>query len=248
MFMNFEESGKPVSINNGSDVGILIIHGFTSTVSSMKYMIEGFDKAKYNIEAPRLSGHGSKWEDLNKVRYSDWISDAENALVKLRSISKKVFVFGLSMGGTISLYLAEKYKDLSGLILVNNALIFKDPRLFFLPLLKLLIKSTPAIAGDIKDPNETEVAYDKNPTDGLNELMKLIKIVKKNLKSVEIPSLIFKSKEDHVTPIESAVWTYDNISSKNKKFEWLTNSYHVATLDFDKDLIIKNSINFIKEN
>ncbi|HNZ27351.1 MAG TPA: alpha/beta fold hydrolase [Spirochaetota bacterium] len=246
--MNFEESGKPVSINNGSDVGILIIHGFTSTVSSMKYMIEGFNKAQYNIEAPRLSGHGSRWENLNKVKYTDWILDAENALLKLKNISKKVFVFGLSMGGTISLYLAENHKDLSGLILVNNALIFKDPRLHLLPLLKLLIRATPAIGGDIKDPNETEIAYDKNPTNGLNELMKLIKIVKKNIKSVEIPTLIFKSKEDHVTPIESAVWTYEHISSKNKKFEWLTNSYHVATLDYDKDLIIKKSIDFINEN
>jgi len=246
--MNFEESGKPVSINNGSTIGILIIHGFTSTVSAMKYMIDGFNKVKYNIEAPRLSGHGSKWEDLNKVKYSDWISDAENALIKLKGISKKVFVFGLSMGGTISLYLAEKHKDISGLILVNNALIFKDPRLFFLPLLKLFVKSTPAIAGDIKDPDETEVAYDKNPTGGLNELMKLIKLVKTNLYKIETPALIFKSEKDHVVPRESAIWTYDNISSKNKKFEWLTNSYHVATLDFDKDLIIKTSIEFIKEN
>ena len=59
---------------------------------------------------------------------------------------------------------------------------------------------------------------------------------------------MFKSREDHVIPIASTKYTFSNISSQQKKIIWLENSYHVATLDYDKDIIIKESFDFINKN
>ena len=246
--MDFENASRPISINNNSEIGVLIIHGFTSTVSSQRYIIDGLSKAGFNVEAPKLQGHGSNWQSLNSIKYTDWIDDIELSLNKLKNTSKKIFVFGLSMGGTLSLYLAENHQDLSGVIVVNNACKFNDPRLIILPLIKLFIKSTPAISNDIKDKNEKEIAYDRNPTKALHELMKLIKIVNKNLYKITIPTLIFKSKDDHIIPIKSAIFTLDNIGSTKKQLVWLENSYHVATQDYDKEIIINKTVSFIKEN
>ncbi len=246
--MKLMKGGEPFSFENDSNVGVLVLQGFTGTTSSVIYEGKCLAKAGFNIEGPRLSGHGTQWQDLNNVKYTEWIENVEKGLDKLKKRSSKIFVSGLSMGGTLSLYLAEKHPEIKGIILVNNAILFHDPRIPLLPLLKYFIKSTPAIGSDIKDPSKKEIAYERTPTAGAAEMAKFVNITRENLSKVNQPALIFKSKGDHVVPLDNAEYTMNHISSKDKKLIWLENSYHVATMDYDKDLICEESIKFIKNH
>ena len=244
--MELMKGSEPFSFEKDSDVGVLVLQGFTGTTSSVIYLGECLAKAGFNVEGPRLTGHGTKWQDLNNVKYTDWINDVENALEKLKKRSKKIFVAGLSMGGTLSLYLAEKHPDIMGVILINHAILFHDPRVPILPILKYFISSTPAICSDIKDPSKKEIAYYRTPTGGALEMVKLVNIARKNLQKVTQPVLVFKSKEDHVVPFDNAEYTMKHVSSRDKNLIYLENSYHVATMDYDKDLICEESIKFVK--
>ncbi len=243
--MKLMKGSESFSFKNSSDVGVLVLQGFTGTTSSVIYLGECLAKAGFNVEGPRLSGHGTRWQDLNNVKYTDWIDDVENALEKLKERADKVFVAGLSMGGTLSLYLAEKHPDIKGVILINNAILFHDPRIPFLPILKYIVKSTPAIGSDIKDPSKKEIAYERTPTKGAVEMVKFVSITRDKLSEIVQPTLIFKSRGDHVVPLDNAEYTLNHISSRDKKIIWLENSYHVATMDFDKDLICEESIKFV---
>ncbi len=245
--MELMKGGEPFSFKNDSDIGVLVLQGFTGTTSSVIYLGKCLAKAGFNVEGPRLSGHGTQWQDLNKVKYTDWVKDVEIALDRLKKRSNKIFVSGLSMGGTLSLYLAETHPEIKGIILINNAILFHDPRIPLLPLLKYFIKSTPGIGSDIKDPSKKEIAYEKTSTTGAYEMAKFVALTRKGLSKVNQPSLIFKSKGDHVVPMDNAEYTMNHISSKEKKLIWLENSYHVATMDYDKDLICEETIKFIKE-
>lgn len=240
-----EQSAKPISINNGSSIGVLVIHGFTSTVASMRYMIDGMSKAGYNVEAPKLTGHGTTPADLNNTKYTSWISDIESALNKLKQNSKQVFVMGLSLGGALTLYLAENHPEISGIICINHASQFPWYQKMALPLLKTFKKYLPAIASDIKDEKESEIAYPLNPLRALSQLFMLTDIVNKNIAKVAMPILIFKSKEDHVVNQKSATFVYNGVSSTDKSLIYLENSYHVATQDNDKDKIIADTVDFI---
>ena len=231
-----------------SKIGVLLIHGFTSNPLSLEPIAKAFVKNNLNIELPLLPGHGTKWQDLNKIKYTDWINTLEISLLELSKRVNYIFVFGISMGAVLALYLTAHHKKINGLILVNDAIILNDPRLFFIPIIRLFLPAAKAIGEDIKKPGVTEKSYDRNPTNGLYELLKIKKIVKKNLNKVVCPFLSFKSKEDHVVPIKSSIYTLKRISSKNKELIWLNNSYHVATLDYDQDIIIEKSIKFIKNN
>lgn len=243
--MDLAKYHKPFSHVSKSEIGVLVIHGITSTTSSMKYLAEQFADADYNVELPGLKGHGTKWQNMNSIKYSDWINDLEIALSKLKKRSNKIFLCGLSLGGGLALYLAGKHPEIAGSILINHASKFKHPMLWFIPIIKLFIKSVPAVASDIKDPNSKEIAYDRTSTNGLNEMMKMLKEVKKMQPNILQPVLIFKSKEDHVVPIISATFTMEEIGSKDKELIWLENSYHVAPLDYDKKFIVKKSLDFI---
>ena len=243
--VDYAKYHQPFSHFTKSEVGVLVIHGITSTTSSMKYLATQFADADYNVELPGLTGHGTKWQDMNSIKYSDWVNDLEIALSKLKERSTKIFLCGLSLGGGLALYLLGKHPEISGSILINHASKFRNPMLWFAPLIKIFVKSVPAVASDIKDPNSKEIAYDRTPTNGVNEMMKMLKEVKIMQPTILQPVLIFKSIDDHLVPKISATFTMEKLGSKDKELIWLENSYHVAPLDYDKDLIAKKSIDFI---
>ena len=246
--MDFSKYHQPFSHVTESEVGILVIHGITSTTSSMKYLAKQFADAGYNVELPGLAGHGTKWQDMNLIKYTDWIDDLEKALTKLQKRCSKIFLCGLSLGGGLALFMTGKHPELSGVILINHAAKFTGPKFWFVPILRKFIKSVPAVASDIKDPNFKEIAYDRTPTNGVYEMLKMLKEMRKMLPDISQAILIFKSKEDHIVPKLSVTYTIKNIGSKDKELIWLENSYHVAPLDYDKELIAKKSIEFIKDH
>lgn len=233
-----------IYIDNNSDCSILCIHGFSSTPLSIKPLIDAFSNAGFNVYAPILSGHGKNWQALNGVKHTDWINDVEKAYQKIRT--KSIFLVGFSMGGTLASIIAAKHKEIKGVILINHAIFINDPRTLFLPFFKKFIKTAKGVAGDIKKKGIEEIAYEKVTTESVYELLTLIKKAKVDQCGIESPVLIFKSKADHIVKFKSANYTFKNIKSKYKELVILKNSYHVATLDNDVELINNKSLDFVK--
>jgi len=229
-------------------VGVLVLHGFLGNLKTIDYQVQFFRTQSFLVEAPTLRGHNTVYTDLDKVKFTDWIEDAESAYKNLSSKANKVFVFGLSMGGALALHLEAHHPEILGGILVNHALsLYPNWKLKFLPIIKYFVKYIYSPGSDIKDKTQKNLAYDYIPTGALLEFLRLISLVKKELPLVTQPQLIFKSIEDHVIPQDSVEITLKRISSKQKEVVFLKNSYHVATVDFDKDIICEKSLEFINK-
>jgi carboxylesterase len=152
------------------------------------------------------------------------------------------------MGGALALHLEAHHPEILGGILVNHALsLYPNWKLKFLPIIKYFVKYIYSPGSDIKDKTQKNLAYEYIPTGALLEFLRLISLVKKELPLVTQPQLIFKSIEDHVIPQDSVEITLKSISSKQKEVVFLKNSYHVATADFDKDIICEKSLEFINK-
>ena len=200
----------------------------------------------YTVRVPRLPGHGRNWEDLNAVSWEEWPARVVQDLQALRTTCSKVFVFGLSMGGGTTLNVAEN-NLVDGIVLVNPMIHIPGIQIRFAPVLAILKKGMPSVGNDIKKPDVTEWGYDVLPTRGVLQLNKLLKSTKANLAKVTAPTLLFHSVEDHVLPISNSDIIMSGISSSNKQRIEMTNSYHVATLDYDADLIFANALAHVKE-
>ena len=88
----------------GNDIGVLVLHGFTGCPQSMRYVGEELHRRfGFTIVGPRLPGHGTTPQDMATTSAKDWLGEAERALNELAARKSKVFVTGLSMGGTITL-------------------------------------------------------------------------------------------------------------------------------------------------
>jgi carboxylesterase len=57
---------------------------------------------------------------------------------------------------------------------------------------------------------------------------------------------LFHSLDDHTLPVSNTEIIMREIGSSNKSRIELLNSFHVATLDFDNELIFANSVTFIE--
>lgn len=247
------EDGKPFFFEGGR-TGWLLIHGFTGTTSSMRLMGEYLSSKGMTVLGPRLPGHGTDVADMGRWSYTDWTSTVETALAELRELCDTVFVSGLSMGGLLTLYLAERYSEnIAGALPISAPVRWLAPgangfALRLVPLLKHVLKTFPGPGNDLKDPKVKEVAYEKLSTAAAHELVKLARVVEGDLGRITCPMLIFAALSDHVVPPKNSQYIFDNVSSSEKELVWLDNCYHVATLDYDKDKIFEASYNFMTRN
>ena len=232
--------------HDGSDVGVLLCHGFSGTPQSLRRWARRLADEGLSVRLPLLPGHGTTWQDLNLTRWDDWYGAASAALDELSARCRVVVVGGLSMGGALATRLAaERGSDVAGLMLVNPAFVADDPKLKALPVVKHLVPTIAGIAGDIAKPGSIELAYDRTPLKALHSLVQSWDATVHRLPQVTQPLLLMHSRVDHVVPPRSSALLLSRVSSKDVTEVVLENSFHVATLDNDADLIEQTSLEFV---
>ena len=233
--------------HEGGRTGALLVHGFTGSPQSLRDWAQYLADAGLSVELPRLPGHGTTVAEANLTHWEDWYAEIERHLALLRERCDEVFVMGLSMGGTLSIRLAEEHGDeIAGLVLVNPSLLTKRPDRFLLPVLRLVKDTWAGIASDIKKPGVTELAYDTLPVKAAYQLSQLWVHTRADLAKVTQPLLVLRSTEDHVVEPDSARLLLEKVSSTDVREILLEDSYHVATLDNDAPVIFENSLEFVR--
>ena len=229
-------------------VGVLLLHGFTGSPASMRPWAHFLNDRGLTVRVPLIPGHGTKWQDLNKVSWQSWPERAERDLRALQSECDQVFIFGLSMGGANTLYLSAKHSnELSGIVLVNPMIHIPDPTIRFIDVIKYITPKRPSVGDDIKKPGVTEWGYDALPMKGVAQLNRLLNVTRRSLSDVKAPVLLFHSVEDHVLPVSNTEIIMAELGSRDKTRIELGNSYHVATLDYDAETIFESSRFFVEE-
>ena len=231
----------------GNDIGVLLSHGFTGTTQSMRFLGEALNRFGYTVSAPRLKGHGVSPADMAKSTAGDWIASLEDALPELRARCGKIFIGGLSMGGALTLYMAGRHPDVFAGAFPINAVIHADlPELAGLALDRKSPAMIPGIGSDVKDPASSELAYAEVPVAALKELFALTAVTRELLPRIVCPTLILQSRDDHVVPPANGKTIANLIGASRVELVWLDNSYHVATIDHDKDRIVAEVRRFIQ--
>jgi carboxylesterase len=237
---------EPFSVD-GDHVGVLVLHGFTSTPKSMMPWAQELAAQGWSVRLPLLPGHGTTWQDMNLTTWDDWMAEANAALRELQDRCTSVFVMGLSMGGSLSLRLAEEHGDsIAGIAVVNPAVHTERPDRFLLPILRHFVPAFPGIRNDISKPGQDEGAYDRIPLKAAHSLQQGWKLIKDDIAKVRQPLVLFRSSVDHVVEPSNAEYILAHVSSTDKEEVVLADSFHVATLDYDAEVIHRESIAFVR--
>jgi carboxylesterase len=229
----------------GGPHGVLVLHGFTGNPQSMRGLARAFAAAGFAVELPLLPGHGTSVEDMAETGWAEWSAAAEAAYTELAARCDRVVVAGLSMGGTLTIWLAENHPEIAGIVCINAAV--DPPAEAFRDVMRQVLADgtefMPAVGNDVADPNELEKAYDAIPVRSVLTLFAAQDDVHAHLGDVRCPVLILTSKQDHVVPPVSSDVLAELVSGPVERV-FLERSYHVATLDYDKQEIFERSVDF----
>jgi carboxylesterase len=241
-----QPGAEPYS-HDGDRTGVLVLHGFTGSPQSMRPWAEHLAAEGFTVELPRLPGHGTRWQDMAVTRWEDWYAEADRALTSLRERCDEVVVMGLSMGGSLTMRLAENRPDeIAGIVLVNPAVHSERKDRHLLPFVRHVVKAFPGIVNDIKKPGQDEGGYDKLPLQPAYSLQQAWSTIKADIERITCPVLLLHSREDHVVEPSNSAWILAHLRSSDVTEVWLEDSYHVATLDNDAPLIFDLSTEFVR--
>ncbi len=225
--------------------GALVLHGLTGSPQSVRGLAAALAGAGLEVVVPLLPGHGTSVDDLVGHRWDDWAGAVEAAFDRLAGGGRPVVVAGLSMGGTLAVWLAARRPEVAGLVLVNPYI--DPPAASFRELLTGIRDAghdrLPAIGGDIADPSAREEAYDAMPIEPLLSLCSALDGVAARLGDVTCPILLFSSRVDHVVPPASGDVLARCVAGPVERV-WLERSFHVATLDHDRGEIERRAAAF----
>lgn len=227
--------------------GVLLCHGFSGSPRSLRPWAEHLAAAGFRVVLPRLPGHGTTWQELNQTRWQDFYGHVDRAFTELRAECERVFVGGLSMGGGLAIRIAEQHGPaVAGVAVVNPAIASTDLRIRALPVLRHLVPSLAGIGSDIAMPGVLEGAYDRSALHAGWSVTRMWRDIQDNLGRVDQPLLIFKSVKDRVVDELSLKLIKARVSSRDLTVVPLERSYHVATLDYDAELIFTTSSAFFR--
>ena len=229
--------------------GIVVLHGFSGNPRTSTPFAKRLNTQGFTVDVPRLPGHGTTWEDVALTSYSDWREEAALALERLKKSCDRVFLTGLSMGGTISVDLAwERPADVAGIIPINATVMPRTGLVAKLaPVLAKLLKSLPAKVGGVAANDSAqgfdEMAYDRLPLKATQSFLDQLPRIYKCLPEIRVPTLVAYSPQDHTAPPENSQEMLNLVPGAEAVV--LAKSYHLATVDFDTDLLEERTVEFI---
>jgi carboxylesterase len=230
----------------GGPTGALVLHGFTGSPSSMRPLADEIARAGFAVELPLLPGHATTPADLATKTFGDFVEAVESAYAALATRTTAVVVIGLSMGGALALDLATRHHELAGVVLINPLAEPSAPS--FVELLGAALAggsfSFPSIGSDIAKPGDHEGGYRETPIAPLLSTMEGIADLGGRLGQITSPVLMFTSRTDHVVPPTTGDFLEKALDVPLRRI-MLERSHHVATLDYDAELIAEETIEFM---
>jgi carboxylesterase len=226
-----------------------VLHGFTGSPRSVRGVARALAAAGLAVEAPLLPGHGTSVDDMLATGWDDWRAGAEAAWADLAGRCGQVVVAGLSMGGSLAAALAADHPETAGMVVVNPYI--DPPASSFQDLLRgLLGEGETVIPGrlgsDIADPEGNDVGYGCTPIAPLLSLCRALDRLLPRLGDITCPLLVMTSATDHVVPPVSSDVLAERVSGPVERVE-LERSFHVATLDHDREEIERRAVDFARK-
>ena len=217
--------------HNGKIHGVLLLHGFTGTVAHMRMLGESLHKQDFAVMGINLPGHGTNMDDMARRTWDEWLIAAKEAFLQLKAKCDYVSVAGLSMGGCLTLLLAEQLQP-TAIAPISAPMGTKAPlwaaRLLS-PFLKTIWWKKRDGNPDLVD-NEYDCGYSGFRATCAVHLSRLIKMARRDLHAVTCPVLVVQTHADDTITPDSADVILGGVSSEVKRVLWLEEVPHVCTI------------------
>lgn len=228
---------------------VLVLHGFGDTPQSIRPVAVALNNAGWTVLALRLPGHGRAIREYAQSREQQWIDAVRAAYDELKATHEVVVLCGISMGAALSVILAESHPEIPAVALLAPYLVM--PR-------AMHVKTELAHLFDFMLPYHANTGSDSSIHDPVARSQTLgMGVVTANLlaqlRSVALHAqhvlpnlkarvLYLQSRQDNRINADDAVSQFARIGSKEKVQRWLTGCGHIITVDYCKDEVSRQVV------
>jgi carboxylesterase len=229
----------------GGPVGVLLLHGLTATTAEVRPLAQYLHQHGYTVAGPLLPGHGTKPEDLNQVKWDNWVETAVATYHHLLTLCDRVFVGGESTGAVIALFLASRYSEIAGVLAYAPAikLAASTKDIFRLYAAAPFIEFVPK---ESLDGSDRWQGYPVNPLRGAVELLRLGREVRRRLGDITQPVLVVQGRHDTTIDPAAGQIILSGVASEVKELVWMANSSHVVAIDQEWEEVAALTMDFME--
>ncbi len=257
----------------GGRAGILLIHGLTGTPKEMRFLGRGLHRAGFTVYGMQLEGHCGDEQDLLATGWQDWYRSVQVAADRLRKQVDHFFIGGLSMGAVLALrYAADFPERVSGVGVYGPTFRYDGWSIPFYArhlyvLLRLVKKLNllqdrrfnehapyglkderlrAVVAASMQSGNSADAGLAGNPYPSLADMLTLAAGVRRDLDKVISPCLIMHALNDDIADISNSRLVERKVSGPTRMVV-LENSYHMITIDLEHREVIRQSVDYFRQ-
>lgn len=254
----------------GGNHAVLLLHGLYGNPQEMQYVGRKLHREGYSVFIPYIEGCGvadSPWKH-RRTRWEHWHAQVGAHFDELKQKYDTVSVAGLCAGANLALALAiERGEEVHSLCLYATTLFYDGWNITRLKLLRALAYYTPFryllyfyerppyglkdvrirkwIAAQMEKGGQTAAGASRSSLVGVYQTERMMHYLRANLHRITTPTLILHAREDCTSSLRSADLVADKIGSSITRKVILENSYHIITMDNDKDVVVKETLDFV---
>jgi carboxylesterase len=238
---------QPFAFDRGP-IGCVLLHGFTAAPKEMRPLGDYLAAQDYTVRGVRYAGHGTSPQDLARTTRHDWIASTEAAVQELRGRCTQVWSIGLSLGGLISLHLAERHL-VDGVCAIAPALYPPDRRMAIARWLTPFMPYSHKDLADLHDPIALaeHADYELFPTRAVAELNALMRQTRRALHQIDVPLLLIFARHDRVVALDTLDTIWARVAATDKQQLILERGGHIVTEDYDKEIAFATIGQFMQQ-
>jgi carboxylesterase len=263
---------KNLNYPGGRDA-VLLVHGLCSSPLEMQYLGRQLSKAGLAVFIPHLAGYGCipGESDVRIGRWEDWHAQVARHFDALKLHYRNVSLCGLCIGADLCLSLAaERDNEVAAQALLSTILFYDGwnispfrallPLAYHSPLRRFYPRYRERspyglknerlrkwVEQEMKQQSQSSVGAAAIPTTALYQAELLIGHVKRLLPRVTAPTLLIHAKDDDVASVRSPDYVAARINARVVRQCRLADSYHMVTVDNEKEVVARRTIGFFRE-
>lgn len=251
----------------GGEHAALIVHGLASSPLEVRFVSRLLQRAGFSVVVPNLPGYS-----MNEPcrTWEVWLAALEGVFDRLARRYESVCVGGLSLGATLALALAERRRDIRSLALWSVTLDYDG---WLIPWYRALLRPCYALGigrnyvyrerapfglknekwrGRVASAMEKWQASAAGPATipagFLLQATRLGKRAAADLARVAADTIVIHSADDETASPRNAEAVYRGIGSAHKRKILLGDSYHMITMDNERDIVARETIRFFQQS
>lgn len=218
------KGGEPFEHVEGSTKAVLFIHGFPGS-PRMYYLVRKLAiRDGYDVFCPVLPGFATNHSNFIKSNFSMWFKFLEDYYKDIRGNYEKFYIVGNSMGGSLTLKLAQRYSGSSieptAIATVAAPVYIKRFFSNFLRVISIFSsyippKKQPKPKSQDQDGETEWVGYHGIFPKQSYSLLQGLRGIKKDLNKITIPCYFCHAREDKTVPFENVDYISSRVLSDN---------------------------------